>query len=211
MAGKPNSGVAAADRFHPNPWNPNKMAARDYARLIHDIQAFGFVDPVTVRPHPQKKGDFQIIDGENRWRAASDLGLDVFYFDIGPVDDATAKKLTIALNELRGQYDPRQMGDLLNELLKDESPQQLLEQLPFTEEALAGLVGFKGFDWKGLDKPQPGDEKKERAPQWVERTFRMPPDVAEVVDQALAHAHQMEPGITDIQALEMIAADFLGR
>lgn len=203
---KPSSGIAAADRFHPNPWNPNKMHPRDYARLIHDIKLFGFVDPVTVRPHPSKKGDFQIIDGENRWRAASDLGLDVFYFDIGPVDDATAKKLTIALNELRGQYDPRQMGDLLNELLSDESPQELLEQLPFSEEALAGLVGLKGFDFKGLAD----DEKKsEKKPKWVEKTFKMPPDAAEVLDDALARAREQEGITNDAQALELIAADFL--
>lgn len=200
-------GTDAISLFRPNKWNPNRMQRDDYVKLMHDIELFGFIDPVTVRPHPDDPLIHQIIDGENRWRAAVDLGLKVIpYYDIGPVDDATAQKLTIALNELHGQYDPRLMGDLLNSLLRDETPASLLEQLPFSEEALAGLVGFKGFDWKGLDKPEP--TRKEASPKWVERTFRLPPEANEVLSDALAKAKDGEE-MSDAQALEMIAADFM--
>lgn len=203
-------GVAPASAFRPNPWNPNKMQPRDYARLIHDIELFGFVDPLTVRPDPKDSLYFQIIDGENRWRAGRDLGLAAIpYFDIGPVDDATAKKLTIALNELRGQYDPKDMSALLQDLLRDETPAQILEQLPFSEEALAGLVGMEGFDWKGLDRPEPKKER-ESGPRWVERTFRLPPEADEVIQQALDKAKSESGGeMVDGQALELIAADYL--
>lgn len=179
------------------------MQPRDKELLKNDIKRFGFVDPVTVRPVGKR---FQIIDGEHRWLAAKEMGIEVPYVDIGPVDDQTAKKLTIALNELRGQFDPSMMGDLLNELLQDESPEELLGQLPFTEEALAGLVGLKGFDWKGLGDEPKGEKKPAR---WVERTFRMPPDAAEVLDEAIARAREQDGIGSDVQALEMIAADFL--
>jgi ParB-like chromosome segregation protein Spo0J len=180
------------------------MLPRDYARLVNDMKLFGFIDPLTVRPG--KTAPWEIIDGENRWRAAKDLGIDCPFMSI-LVDDATAQKLTVALNELRGQYDPKDMGKLLNTLLATDTPETLLEQLPFTEESLAGLVGLKDFDWKGMDKKE-APQREDAAPKWVERTFRLPPDASEVLDEALAKAKGSDE-ISDAQAIEMIAADFL--
>ena len=60
---------------HPNDWNPNRMDGLTYAKTIESIKTFGFIDPITIRPHPDHPG-WQIIDGENRWKAARDLGLD---------------------------------------------------------------------------------------------------------------------------------------
>lgn len=204
-------GSAAWDQFEPNDWNPNQMNAATYAQLTHDIKQFGFIDPLTVRPHPHGPPPWQIIDGENRWRVARDLGIDCSYMDVGPVPDADAQKLTIILNELRGQYDPRKMGVLLEVLLAGEGPEQLLETLPFTHEALAGLIGLKDFDWKGLDKPsseksQAGDKPA----KWVERTFRFPPDANAVVEQAIEKARAaVSTPVEDWQAIELIAADFI--
>lgn len=198
--------------FEPNDYNPNKMSPRDYAMLVHNIQEFGFVDPVTVRHHPKGKPPFQIIDGENRWRVARDLDTNCPFFDLGVVDDQTARKLTVTLNELRGQYDPKDMGNLLEELLAKESPAKLLESLPFTEEALAGMVGLKDFDWKGLDGPPrtPKPEKQDtQQARWVERTFRLPADVNEVLNEAMAKARDEHDLSDDFAVIEAIAADYL--
>jgi ParB-like chromosome segregation protein Spo0J len=179
-----------------------------YSKAIESIKEFGFIDPVTVRQNPAGSPRFQILDGEHRWRVGRDLGLpQIPYFDVGPIDDQRAKKLTIVLNELHGQYDPKSMGDLLNDLLSRESPTELLLTVPFTEEALAGMVGLKDFDWKGLDTPvrKPAQEE---APKWRERTFRMPMDADAVLQQALDKAKGGE-SMEDWQALELMAADFL--
>ncbi len=181
-----------------------------YSKAIESIKEYGFIDPVTVRPNPSGSPRFQILDGEHRWRAGRDLGLgEIPYFDVGVIDDQKAKKLTIVLNELHGQYDPKGMGDLLNDLLSRESPADLLRTVPFTEEALAGMVGLKDFDWKGLDTPV-RKPKEDEAPKWRERTYRMPMDADAVLQQALDKAKAGE-SMEDWQALELIAADFLGR
>ncbi len=194
------------DDLEPNPWNPNRMNAFMYAKALESIQTFGFVDPVTC----WDAGNFrlQIIDGEHRWKAARDLGLveiPVFIADLK--DETQAKKLTILLNELRGQSLPEDMGALLKDLMATESMETLLEQLPYTEDMFRGLVS----DLPPLPSTAPttrseGTPEPER--RWVERLYRMPAAAAQVLDDALARAKAGDE-IEDWQALERLAADYL--
>jgi hypothetical protein len=49
--------------------------------------------------------------------------------------------------------------------------------------------------------------------RWVERIYRMPPEVAAVIDKAIAQVKMVEEDqgkIEDWRALELICADFLG-
>ncbi len=59
-------------KLHPNPWNPNRQDARTFEAERESIRNYGFIDPVTVREHPTINGEFEIIDGEHRWRAATE-------------------------------------------------------------------------------------------------------------------------------------------
>jgi len=60
----------AVDMLVPNPWNPNVMSPAMYAKELASIRRFGFIDPVAVRRMDTR---YQIIDGENRVRAAIEL------------------------------------------------------------------------------------------------------------------------------------------
>lgn len=42
--------------------------------LAEDIKRNGLLKPVIARPHPQKPGFFQVVDGEHRVRALRLLG-----------------------------------------------------------------------------------------------------------------------------------------
>jgi len=199
----------------PNPWNPNKMDAFTYAKVIDSLTTYGFIDPLTIRPHPNwKRGGklWQIIDGENRWSGAQDLGIEEApAFNLGPIEDQKAMKLTIVLNELRGQYDPREMSSLLETLMESEDPIELAKSLPFTDVALQGMVGLSDLDLTpDLEVAVSGGEalKQERA-QWVERVFRLPSDANEVVTAALDKAKGGYEEMNDAQALELVCADFL--
>lgn len=58
----------AADHLHPNPW----QAREDFAlvgSLATKLLAKGQMTPIDVRPHPEKPGEYQIMDGETRVRA----------------------------------------------------------------------------------------------------------------------------------------------
>lgn len=188
------------------------MDGLTYAKTIESIRKYGFIDPMTVRALPGKPGEWQIIDGENRWRAARDLGIESGpAFSLGNVEEKMAMQLTIVLNELRGQYDPRSMGSLLRTLLDNETIDELTRTLPFTEESLRGLIGLQDFDWGTLGKQQESAPSAERSRErWVERTFRLEVAANGVLQQALDKAKEEADGeMSDAQALELIAADYI--
>lgn len=193
--------------LEPNPWNPNKMNAFMYAKALESIETHGFVDPVTVRP---KGTSYQIIDGEHRWRAAIDLSVSpIPCFDVGPIPDAKAKKLTILLNELRGQAAPDEMGALLKSLMEEEPLERLLEELPYTPDMFRGLTDISTLPELPGRPPASGAElPPEPERRWVERLYRLPLAAAKVLDDAIARAKAGDE-IEDWQALERMAADFL--
>ena len=190
--------------IQPNPWNPNRQDDFIYQKELASIRQFGFVSPLIVR---RLEGFYQIIDGEHRWRAAKELGIsEVPIWDLGQVDDAVAKQLTIVLNETRGKTQPDLLRPLLEDLLEHQTADQLLAVLPYTPEQFKGLLS--SFDWAGVETLE-----RERPPEspWVLKTFRMPKAAAEVLDDALNKvAEQAEGDLTDWQRLEFLAADYLG-
>ncbi len=202
--------------LHANPWNPNKQSERVQAATIESIATFGFIDPVTVRPHPEVKNAYQIIDGEHRWRAAQELGLEEIAVFVIDADDTEAKKLTIILNETRGEADKVDIAGILAGL-HEELGDQLGVGLPYNEEELNGLLKLADFDFDhftgapdggGGSAPDPDDT-------WSTIHVRVPTAVVELfesarerVEQDFDEPHAQEPVRNGI-ALEAILADFL--
>jgi hypothetical protein len=199
----------ALDRLRPNPWNPNAMDDFMFQKELESIRKFGFVSPIIVRSVPD---GIEIVDGEHRWNAARQLGLTrVPIWDIGRISDVDAKELTVVLNETRGKADPAKLSALLKDLLTSETTASLLSVLPFTTEAFNQLAELPAFDWDQLESavlnPRAGSS-------WVERTYRMPREVANVIDEAVHKARttvkrELNDDLTDWQALEVIAAEYL--
>lgn len=208
VASEPQLRWVDVEALRPNDWNPNSMDAFMFEKAIASIRQFGFVDPVTCR---SLNPGYEIIDGEHRWLAAKQEGLRTIpIFDLGIVDDDTAIQLTIVLNETRGQVDPRRLGILLRDLASRSSPERLLSTLPYTREAFDRLSGMTSLDLHRLGRP-PIRPSIERPSAWVERTYRMPLDAAEVVDRAIERIKDSTDESTpDWKALELLAADFLG-
>ena len=168
-----------------NEWNPNRMDEQTFAKELRSIQTYGFIDPVTVR---ELEGGFQIIDGEHRWKAATQLGIaSIPATNLGPIDDEKAKKLTLLYNELRGQAEPALLASLLKDLAATSSVAELADELPMTSVEIDTLIKTADdFQWKsdeeltgGVDdvaRPQSADmnEKKFQLgtvrgvlPQWL--------------------------------------------
>lgn len=197
-----------------NPWNPNRMTAAMYAKILESIREYGMVDPITVREDMTRGGIepfYQIIDGENRWRGALDLGYTEFDCTIiDGLTDAQAKKLTIIMNELHGQADPDKMGDLLADILSMTSLTELKIALPYDDSVLAGflqtpLPALPALPPAVGTSPAAAGGSKE---PWAERLFKMPKSVALIVDEALEKAKDGEE-LEAWQALELVAADYL--
>lgn len=134
-------------KLHPNPWNPNKMDDATLQAERESIATFGFIDPITVRPVPGKRGHFQIIDGEHRWKVATEDGLAKVPVVVLQLDDTAAKKLTIVLNETRGQADTVLLSSLLGEL-QSELGEDLGLGLRWNERELESILAVGEDDWE---------------------------------------------------------------
>lgn len=166
--------------IHPNPWNPNVQDERTYEAERESIRTYGFLDPITVRPHPTLAGElvatggdgfseteWQTIDGEHRGKAAGDEGyIDVSINSIGPVDDATAQKLTIILNETRGDADVSLLGSLLSGLATQfDTIEELANALPYTGAELDHLLAIGAHDWDSFRVEQENENTRRAAEQ----------------------------------------------
>jgi ParB family transcriptional regulator, chromosome partitioning protein len=81
--------------IRPNPYQPRtQVDAGPLEELVASIQASGLLQPVIVRP---RSGGYELIAGERRWRAATQLGWAKIPAVVKDVDDRTL--LTLALIE----------------------------------------------------------------------------------------------------------------
>lgn len=205
-------------KLHPNPWNPNKMDTRTYDAAVESIQTFGFVDPLTVRPHPDLDGEYQIIDGFHRWKATGDLkGHDVTVDVISlPIDEPAAKKLTIILNETRGEADPVLLGTLLKDLTDSFSEEELRKGLRYDDAELAHLLSLADVDWNAFEKKEPEADPPAADTEWQTITARIPKDVWPVWQEALDRIKDetnlhADPSVEAGQAIEILAAAYLAQ
>ncbi len=109
----PAAGVASLDQAHaigvdlldPNPYQPRAHVLDDAARAELDasIRAHGILQPVLVRPVGDR---YQLVDGEQRWRAAQRVGLEVVPAVERAVGDEDMELLALLANTQRTDLDP---------------------------------------------------------------------------------------------------------
>ena len=120
------------ERVVRNPANPRKVfAEEELTELAQSIRAHGIVQPVVVRPSRSVPGQFEIIAGERRWRAAQRAEQDTIPVVIRDVDDRLALELAIIENVQRADLNP------VEEAL---GYQQLIDQYAYTQNDLAQVI-----------------------------------------------------------------------
>jgi ParB family chromosome partitioning protein len=116
---------------NPNPRNPRRsFADADLADLAQSIREHGIVQPVVVRP--SGGGQYEIIAGERRWRAAQRAGLTDIPVIVRDVDDRVALELAIVENVQRSD---------LNPVEEAAGYQSLVDQHGYTQSDLAQVIG----------------------------------------------------------------------
>jgi ParB-like chromosome segregation protein Spo0J len=159
----------------PNGYNPNRMTDRIMESLKHGLREQGWLMSQSLLVWGTDDTGQQrnvIIDGEHRWRAAQACG-----FVEGPMvvldglSEREAKKLTVAMNQKRGDWDETALAALLRDV-QDVGVS--------TDELGLDL----GFDVASLDKllasapappPVEGDKPPEnqKPPEFVEKFIVM--------------------------------------
>ena len=119
------------DRVVPNPRQPRHVFEEDaLAELVHSVREVGLLQPIVVRP--RDGGEFELIMGERRWRAATEAGLREIPAIVRETDDADMLRDALLENLHRAE---------LNPLEEAAAYQQLLEDFGCTHEELAGRIG----------------------------------------------------------------------
>jgi len=113
--------VSPQDVF-PNPYNKNKMGAQYFAALKANMAnpSIGFTMPILVRPHAEKEGAWMIVDGEHRWKASKEIGLDrIPAINLDDMPEALAKFIMLESNAVRGATDDADQKKILEEIEND--------------------------------------------------------------------------------------------
>jgi len=123
----------AVDLIDPNPAQPRRdFAETELAELAASIRERGVIQPVIVRPAPDRPGRFQIVAGERRWRAAQRAQMHDLPAVVRSLDDRAVLELAIIENVQRTD---------LNPLEEATGYAQLIEKFAYTQEALARIIG----------------------------------------------------------------------
>ena len=102
----------------PNPFQPRKRFEEEkMEELISSVKEKGVIQPILVR---EKEGKYEIIAGERRWRAASQLNEeDIPAIIREDVDDANSLEISIIENIQREELNPVEQAVAYQELIKN--------------------------------------------------------------------------------------------
>ena len=117
-------------KIHPNPYQPRVEFDRDGLReLKQSIQENGVIQPITVR---KADGEFELIAGERRLRAAKNAGLTQVPVIIKRITDSKLLELSIVENIQRANFNP---------IEESEAYHRLITEFHLTQDEAATRVG----------------------------------------------------------------------
>lgn len=120
-------------RIIPNAEQPRRdFAETELEQLRDSIKEVGIIQPITLR-HGEG-GNYMIISGERRWRAARMAGLQTIPAYIREVDDEQMQIMALVENLQRENLNPIEVAQAL---------QRLVEECGLTQEAVAQRVSMK--------------------------------------------------------------------
>ncbi len=121
----------AVTRLRPGKYQPRtKMDPQALAELAESIKVQGIMQPILVRP--VDAGQYEIIAGERRFRAAQLAGLDLVPVLVKPVDDTAALAMALIENIQREDLNPLEEAQGVNRLIRE---------FDFTHEQAAHAIG----------------------------------------------------------------------
>ncbi len=130
---RPADSEVPIEKIHANPNQPRQQFDEDdLADLTASIKEKGVIQPLIVRPNPTKAGEYEIVAGERRWRAAQRAKLHSVPVLIRELDDTEVLELAIIENIQRSDLNPAE------EAL---GYRQLMDRFGHTQEKLATALG----------------------------------------------------------------------
>ena len=122
-----------------HPENTNFMNAKTAQKLRRHIEQTRRYEPLTVRPHPNGEGKFQVINGHNRLRVLRALKINPINCIVWNLNDQQTRLYLATLNRLSGKEIPERRAVLLDNLLQSFKFNDLISLLPDDKKQLEQL------------------------------------------------------------------------
>jgi ParB family chromosome partitioning protein len=123
----------AIELVHNNPDQPRQhFSEPELAELEASIRASGVLQPILVRPSSRTPGEYDIVAGERRWRAAQRAGLKTIPVLVRTLGDTQAFEIAIIENVQRED---------LNAMEEARAYSALMGLMGYTQDQAAGAVG----------------------------------------------------------------------
>jgi ParB family chromosome partitioning protein len=121
------------EKIHPNPDQPRRtFTPEQLDELSASIKEKGIIQPLIVRDRPGHEGDYEIVAGERRWRAAQMAQLHTIPVLVREFDDTEVLEVAIIENIQRAD---------LNAVEEAAGYRQLMEKFGHTQEKLSEVLG----------------------------------------------------------------------
>lgn len=120
------------ERIEPNPQQPRRrFEAEDEESLAESVGRHGVLQPLLVTPSPERPGQFLLVAGERRWRAARKAGLVRVPVTVIAADARRRVELALVENLQRRDLGP---------LEKARAYQALIDDYGMTQAQVAAVV-----------------------------------------------------------------------
>lgn len=199
------------DELHRHPLNANLMSEDRLETLARNIEREERYPPLIARPHAERSGQWQLLDGHQRVNALRRLGYDEALVYPWPCDDETALLLLSTLNRLEGEDVPAKRAELLAELTALRPLEELALLLPESEAAIRETTALLELDVDKLlaELGQAAEAKSQSETRAL--TFAVTPDDEQLIEQAVEQASQSLDGRNRRgRALALICRSYLG-
>ena len=142
-----------------NTWNPKESNTPEYFKVKKSLEVNGLKGFVAVRynPDPATDTDYEILDGHQRFTAASEIGYkEIFVYNEGEIDDKTAQEYTIWWQQ-QVPFDKVQEATLVTELIREYGDH---ESLPYSDAEIEEMKIMTEFSFDEYDEN--ADDEKDK-------------------------------------------------
>ncbi|MDA3857701.1 MAG: ParB/RepB/Spo0J family partition protein, partial [Roseovarius sp.] len=125
--------MVPVEKVQPNPDQPRRSFDQDLLQdLANSIAEKGIIQPLIVRMNPRRAGEYEIVAGERRWRAAQMAKLHEIPVLVREFNDTEVLEVAIIENIQRADLNPVEEATGYN---------QLMHKFGHTQEKLAEVLG----------------------------------------------------------------------
>lgn len=189
--------IVPIESVQTNGWNPKDKDTKEFKQVVRSLELYGFRQPILVREVEGLDG-FEILDGEQRFTAATELGYtEVPVYNLGKISDTEAKAATLWM-EVQVPFNEIDLSHLVVEL------NELDVALPYTEAEIEDFKHMSEFNFDNFD-----DDDGEFEDNDV-KTFKvtLSDEAYQIVTKAIDKVKE-DNDCSEARALELICADYL--